>query len=175
MSGFTYDTQKAYEMFFPQFFKSFPSTSVAAYAKNLVWDTHMLEQFARSYFSELRLNEPYIMPKVSSSNVPLAGMGAFKNRKIELTWIGHSQRNGEECALIRYEAFFNRFDMQLGVSSIDGLSHYWGLIWVSLTDKQLEHATLDEHVSVRSHRKNGGPSRHRVLRLATLTKATKGK
>ena len=105
---------------------------------------------------------------------PLKYEETLKNRRIELTWIGHSERNGEECALIRYEAFFNRFDMQLGESSIDGLSHYWGLIWVSLTDKQVEHATLNEHVSLRVHGESAPTSHHRVLRVATLRKvATK--
>jgi hypothetical protein len=28
-----------------------------------------------------------------------------------------------------------------------GPSHYWGNIWVSLSDKQIEHATLREIVS----------------------------
>ncbi len=79
MSGFGYDGRHSYKMFLPDFFTGFPGTTAATYAKNLVWDTHMLEQFARSYFAQLRLNEPYVAPKVSDSSVPLAGMGAFKN------------------------------------------------------------------------------------------------
>ena len=94
MSGFGYDSRQGYQMFFPKFFESIPGTTAATYAKNLVWDTHMLEQFARSYFSVLRLNEPYVMTKGSGSSVPLAGMGTFKNRRIELTWVGNSERNG---------------------------------------------------------------------------------
>ena len=32
---------------------------------------------------------------------------------------------------------------------LNGVSHYWEIIWVSLEDKQLEYATLEEEVSGR--------------------------
>ena len=48
-------------------------------------------------------NKPF-KPPASNSNVPLAGMGTFQNRDIELTWVGISERNGEPCALIDYRA-----------------------------------------------------------------------
>jgi len=169
LSPFGYDARQSYAMFTPAFFEGFPTTLAATYSKNLVWDTHMLEQFGRSYFGELRLNEPYAVSGPSSPSVPLAGMGAFKNRRIELTWIGRSERHGEPCALIRYEAFFNTFDMRVAGTGIDGLSHYWGLIWVSLEDKQLEHGTLNEHVSLRVHRTGAAPTHAHVLRTGTLT------
>ena len=60
---------------------------------------------------------------------------------------------------------------RLGFMKIEGLSHYWGLIWVSLEDKQLEHATLDEHVSIRQLLDGGEVRRSSVLRRGTLTKA----
>ena len=53
---------------------------------------------------------------------------------------------------------------------LEGLSHYWGLIWVSLEDKQLEHATPDETVSIRQLLKGGGVRRSSVLRRGVLTK-----
>ena len=48
---------------------------------------------------------------------------------------------------------------------------HWGL----LTDKQLEHATLNEHVSLRMNGEDSATSRYRVLRVATLTKVAKEK
>ena len=65
---------------------------------------------------------------------------------IELTWTGISKRAGRLCALVRYEAFGNKFDASAGAVNARGRSHYWGEIWVSLRDKQIEYATLLEDV-----------------------------
>ncbi len=170
MEGFSYEPKAGFAMFLPAFFKGFPLDAQSALAKNLVWDTHMLEQFGWSYFSELELGVPFSPSGVASSKVPLAGMGAFKNRKIEITWVGETRRNGERCALLQYEAFFNRFDMNLGATQLEGLSHYWGLICVSLEDKQIEHATLNEHVSLRQERDGARIGRNFVLRRGELRK-----
>ncbi len=170
MEGFSYQPKSGFAMFMPAFFKGFPSDAQSAFAKNLVWDTHMLEQFGWSYFSELELGVPFSPSGVASSIVPLAGMGAFKNRKIEITWMGETRRDGERCALLQYEAYFNRFDMDLGTTKLDGLSHYWGLIHVSLEDKEIEHATLNEHVSIRQERDGARVGRNFVLRRGELKK-----
>jgi len=170
VDGFSYAPETGFEMFMPTFFEGFPNDPAATYAKNLVWDTHMLEQFARGYWERFELGVPLAPKQLAGSRVPLAGMGAFKNRSIELTWLGVTRRNGEACALIGYEAFFNRFDMDLGFMKMEGLSHYWGTIWVSLEDKQLEHATLDEYVSVRQFLEGGAVRRTSVLRRGVLTR-----
>jgi hypothetical protein len=170
MNGFVYRLDAGFAMFLPNFFKGFPNELSASYAKNLVWDTHMLEQFGRGFWDHLELGVPVAPNSLEGARVPLAGMGAFKNRKIELTWVGTSEQHGEPCALIRYEAFFNRFEMHMGAATLEGLSHYWGLIWVSLVDKQIEHATLDEHVSIRQLFEGGEVRKNSVLRRGTLTK-----
>jgi hypothetical protein len=42
----------------------------------------------------------------------------------------------------------NKFTTSMGNMSFKGRSHYWGDIWVSLKDKQIEYATLFEDVLV---------------------------
>jgi hypothetical protein len=76
----------------------------------------------------------------------LAGGGEFENKNVELTWIGVSRRNGQQCALVDYNAFFNKLNVKTGALDLTGRSHYWGQIWVSLTTKQIEYATLYEDV-----------------------------
>ena len=88
-------------------------------------------------------------------DVPLAGAGSFQNRQIELTWLGLSRRNGELCALIQYRAFLNKLKINLGDTHLKGKSSYWGEIWVSLEDKQIEHATLYEDVLLETPRPPG--------------------
>jgi hypothetical protein len=50
------------------------------------------------------------------------------------------------CALIQYRAFFNKLNVSAMNINFQGRSHYWGEIWVSLEDKQVEYATLFEDV-----------------------------
>jgi hypothetical protein len=142
MEGFRYpvgspDTLK------PDFFKSFPATAVQE--RNLIWDTSMLESFGQNYFEQLRLNVPLQVGRDEDINMP--GVGTFHSRNVVLEWVGHSQRNGKDCALIDYRAFFNPLQIAMGGISIQGRSDFWGEIWVSLDTKQIEYATIYEHVA----------------------------
>jgi len=143
MEGFEYVLGSAKDTLKPEFFRGFPAADMKP--KNLVWDTHMIEDFAWRYFDKLELNRPYAL-QTAPEDVPLAGAGTFQNRRVELTWTGISKRADRICALIRYEAFGNKFEASAGNVIARGRSHYWGEIWVSLRDKQIEYATLLEDV-----------------------------
>lgn len=141
MEGFRYQNDLGSTMR-PDFFKEFPPTAVME--RNLVWDTGMFELFGHNYFEHLKLNEPY--HAISNESVDLPGVGTFHNRDIVLQWVGRSRRNGQDCAVIQYQAFFNPLEIANGGVTLNGRSHYWGEIWVSLTTKQIEYATLFEVV-----------------------------
>jgi hypothetical protein len=141
MEGFRYHNDMGSTMQ-PDFFKAFPPTAV--FERNLVWDTGMMEMFGQNYFDRLKLNEPY--HSASNNDVNMPDVGTFHNRDIVLTWIGRSIRNGQDCAVIRYEAFFNPLELANGGMSLKGRSDYWGEIWVSLATKQIEYGTLNEIV-----------------------------
>ncbi len=141
MEGFRYrnkldDTMK------PDFFRGFPPTAV--FERNLVWDTGMIEYFGQDSFAQLRLNEPYHL--ISNESTAMPDVGTFHNRDVVLQWVGRSQRNGHDCALIRYQAFFNPLDIDNGGMKLKGRSDYWGEIWVSLATKQIEYGTIYEVV-----------------------------
>lgn len=141
MEGFRYrndlgDTLK------PGFFKAFPPTAV--FERNLVWDTGMIEHFGQDYFEHLKLNEPY--HSIPNEDVKMPEVGTFQNRDVVLEWIGRSQRNGQDCALIRYQAFLNPLEIDNGGMTLKARSNYWGEIWVSLSTKQIEYGTLNETV-----------------------------
>ncbi len=84
----------------PDFFKGFPPTAV--FERNLVWDTGMMEMFGQNYFGQLKLNEPFSLGTNEDVNMP--GVGTFRNHNVVLEWVGRSERNGQDCALIRYQA-----------------------------------------------------------------------
>lgn len=173
MEGFTYSLPNREDMLKKEFFPGFPPNEMKT--KNLVWDMHMIEQFSWDHFNRLELNRPYAIQS-KPEDVPLAGEGTFQNRRIELTWVGLSKRNNEVCALIQYQAFMNKFTTAIGTMSFQGRSHYWGDIWVSLKDKQIEHATLFEDVLVEFNLPNQ-PTKQLigVVRKASFEKAGEGR
>ncbi len=126
----------------PEFFKGFPPTAV--FERNLVWDTGMIEFFGQTNFEHLQLNQPY--HAASNQDVNMPGVGTFHNRDVVLEWVGRSQRNGQDCALIRYQAFFNPVEIANASVTLKGRSDYWGEIWVSLATKQIEYGTIYEVV-----------------------------
>ncbi len=141
LEGFRYQNDLASTLK-PDFFKAFPPTAVME--RNLIWDTGMIEVFGQNFFDHLKLNEPYHV--VSNQDVNMPDVGTFHNRDVVLEWIGRSQRNGQDCALIRYEAFFNPLDIATGGMTLKGRSDYWGQIWVSLATRQIEYGTINESV-----------------------------
>jgi hypothetical protein len=141
MEGFRYHNDLPSTMK-PEFFKGFPPTAV--FERNLVWDTGMIEVFGQDFFEHLKLNEPYHV--ISNQDVNMPDVGTFHNRDVVLQWIGRSQRNGRDCALINYQAFFNPLEIVNGGMTLKGRSDYWGQIWVSLATKQIEYGTLYESV-----------------------------
>ncbi|PTT75350.1 hypothetical protein DBR42_29110 [Pelomonas sp. HMWF004] len=142
MEGFRYRNDLGLSMQ-PAFFKAFPATAV--FERNLVWDTGMIELFGQRYFDKLQLNQP--LHAMTDQNVEMPGLGSFRNRDVVLEWVGRSQRNGQDCALIDYRAFGNPLQVAVGGMSLKARSDYWGQIWVSLKTRQIEYATLYENVA----------------------------
>ncbi len=140
MEGFTYSLADARDMLKPEFFRGFPP--LAMQERTLIWDTQMFEEFAAA-LPKLTLNAPY---RFDSGEVPLAGEGTFVNHDIRLTLFGRSPRNGRDCVLIDYQAFFNKVNVTSPAVTLTGRSHYWGQIWVAVATSEIEYATLYEDV-----------------------------
>lgn len=144
MEGFRYRSGSAGlgQTFAPDFFKGFPPDAI--FERNLVWDMGMIELFGQDHFEHVELNVPYRV--ISGQDVNMPGVGTFWNRDVYLTWIGRSHRNGKDCAVIQYHAYFNPVDIANAGMTLKARSHYWGDIWVSLDTRQIEYATLQEDV-----------------------------
>jgi hypothetical protein len=104
----------------------------------------MIEAFGQDHFEHLHLNEPYHAG--ASQDVSMPAVGTFHLRDVVLEWVGRSLRNGQECAVIKYQAFFNPLEIANGGMTLKGRSDFWGEIWVSLSTKQIEYGTLYEVV-----------------------------
>jgi hypothetical protein len=67
-------------------------------------------------------------------------------KDIRITWIGITDINGKICAIMKYSVMNNPLKIEYGDMLMKGRSHYWGEVSVSLSDKQIEYATLTEDV-----------------------------
>ena len=141
MEDFSYSVST--DMMNPENFTSFTENS--AFAKNLIWDMMAIDGFGWSAWDKLKLNEPY-SAKDFNGKVDLAGQGFFENKDIYLMWTGISEKNNEKCAVLDFRTMNNPIEYSGEGMSMKGRSHYWGTIWISLEDKQIEHAVLYEDV-----------------------------
>jgi hypothetical protein len=144
MEGFTYVPSE--KMMGTEPFSKFP-VATGAFGKNLIWDVMGFEAFAWLYFDSLELNTPFVANKINGK-INIEGLGSFENKKIMLTWTGISIMNDETCAVIEYLALDNPLDFKADFMDMKGRSHYWGTVWVSLSDKEIERAVLYEDVNM---------------------------
>ncbi len=170
MEGFAYPLRTdARLMLTDAFYKGIPAT--AMHERNLVLDTRMFEMFGEDSLDRLKPDAPYQFDK--DHQIDLAGAGTFKNRDLQLRLTGTAVRNGKECAIVDYVALFNPLELTLPGFRMVGRSHYWGQVWVSRADKQLEYATLYEDVlgEVRQH--DGQPQPTNIFRSGTLERVAR--
>jgi hypothetical protein len=142
MEGFRYRNDMGATLA-PDFFKSFPPTAVME--RNLVWDTGMFEWFGQGFFDRLQLNQP--LQILNNQDVNMPAIGTFHNQNGILEYVGLSQRNGQQCAVIDYRAFLNPVQIAMSGMTMQARSDYWGEIWVSLATKQIQYATINEEVN----------------------------
>jgi len=126
-----------------QFFSSMPTVDFRL--KNLIWDMIAFEVFVYPYWDSLSLNIPF-EAKLINGEVQMANDGVFENKEIKLTWIGVAKINNELCAIIKYSQMNGKLELNTENLKMKGRSHYWGEVYVSLKNKQIEYALLTEDV-----------------------------
>lgn len=112
---------------------------------NIIWDALCFDVLAYNCWDSLKLNQEF-RAKNMNSELEIANIGTFENRDIRITWIGITEMNNEICAILKYLAMNNPLEMKLENMTMSGRSHYWGEIYVSLSNKQIEYANLTEDV-----------------------------
>ncbi len=144
MEGMTYGPSDDYLNL--EDFKKFPPTT-GMFAKNLVWDVLTFEAFGWAYYDSLLLNVPFSARSINGK-LDLNGLGNFENKDIRLTWTGISTMNNKVCAVIEFIAMDNPLEIKTDFMQMKGRSNYWGTLWLSLTDKQIEYGILYEDVNM---------------------------
>jgi hypothetical protein len=120
-------------------FKNFPLKTESVFAKNLVWDMMMIEEFAWKYTDSLKLNKYYIIHSKEAS-FEMGGVGKYSHDNIQIRWTGISEMNNELCAIIEYRAVDNLLEINMDQIKSKGTEQYWGTTWVSLETGLIEFA-----------------------------------
>ena len=120
-------------------FKNFPPKTESVFAKNLVWDMLMIEEFAWKYTDSLKLNKYFIIhPKQAAFE--MGGVGVYSHNDIQIRWTGISEMDNELCAVIEYRAIDNLLEINMDQIKGKGTEQYWGTTWVSLKTGLIEFA-----------------------------------
>lgn len=141
MQNFTYQPKE--EILSAKFFKEkLPQAN--PYTMNLIWDALCFESLAHWDWDSLQLNKMHQLHN-EKTKLNLA-IGSFENKDIQITWIGITKINGKTCAILKYSTMNNPLNVTFNEVMMRGRSHYWGEIYVSLSDKQIEYACLTEDI-----------------------------
>jgi hypothetical protein len=122
-------------------FKGFPAGTETVFAKNLVWDMMMIENFAWDFSDSLKLNRTYNIPNINGE-FAMADIGNYSHQSIQICWTGISVVNNKLCAVIEYRALDNKIELSMDQIKTKGTEQYWGTTWVALEDKQVEYAEI---------------------------------
>jgi hypothetical protein len=129
------------EMLKEEAFKNFPASPENVFARNLIWDMMMIEDFAWNYSDSLKLNCKLVLKDIHGE-FDMADIGTYNQASIELCWTGISEFNNELCAVIEYRALDNIIKISMDQINTKGTEQYWGTTWVSLKTGQIEYAEV---------------------------------
>jgi hypothetical protein len=119
-------------------FKNFPANTESVFAKNLVWDMGVIEEFAWKYNDSLKLNRYFIIKP--EKGFDMGGIGNYSHDNIQIRWTGISEMNNELCAVIDYRAIDNLLEINMDQIKGKGTEQYWGTTWISLRTGTIEYA-----------------------------------
>ncbi|MCC8197173.1 MAG: hypothetical protein LIP06_00965 [Tannerellaceae bacterium] len=136
---------------------------------NLMWDVMGFDVFAYEYWDSLKLNAEF---KAIDVNIEMEiAYGTFENRDTRITWLGITEINEEVCAILKYSVMNNPLYLEYENFIMKGRSHYWGEVYVSLSDKQMEYANLTEDVLMEVKEKGSSESDIKyTVRYITMSK-----
>lgn len=115
-------------------------------AKWLVSDAIQMQGLAWYVFDSLRFNKEFYPKLLENHEVKFEDWVIFSNQYQKLVWSGITEHNDEICAIVKFESSYNPVQIDNEQMQIKGRSLYYGEMWISLTDKQVEYAIMFEDV-----------------------------
>lgn len=143
-NGFTYKVNET-NFLNEEFYKTIPLEQ-RDLAKWLVSDAIQMQGLAWYVFDSLEYSKPFIPKLLNSYDVKFEDWVTFTSRYQKLIWSGITKYNNEVCAIVKFESLYNPLKIDNNQMSVNGRSLYYGEIWISLSDKQVEYAIMVEDV-----------------------------
>lgn len=112
----------------------------------LVSDAAQMQGWACYVFDSLRYNEEFIPQPLEHYDIKFENWVTFSSRYQKLIWSGICKHNNEICANVKFESLYNPLEINNDQMAVKGRSLYYGEMWISLTDKQVEYACMVEDV-----------------------------
>lgn len=113
-------------------------------AKWLVSDAVQMQGLAWYIFDSLEFKKEFIPKLLENCDVKFEDWVTFTSRYQKLVWSGITEHNGEICAIVNFESYYNPIQIDNEQMSVKGRSLYYGEMWISLEDKQVEYASMVE-------------------------------
>lgn len=114
-----------------------------------ILDAIQMHGISEMFFDSLSFNKPFYPTILDTFSLKVENGITFKSQNAKFIWSGITKQNGEICAIIKYESFFNPVSMDKPGYAFQGRSLYWGEIWISLVDKQFEYAEMLEDIIIK--------------------------
>lgn len=143
-NGFTYKVSET-NFLKVEFYKTIPLEQ-RDLAKWLVSDAIQMQGLAWYVFDSLEFNKPFIPKFLSNYDIKFQDWVTFMSRYQKLIWSGITRHNNEVCAIVKFESLYNPLKVENDQMTLKGRSLYYGEIWISLSDKQVEYAAMVEDV-----------------------------
>ena len=127
------------------FYKSIPPEQ-RDLAKWLVSDAIQMQGLAWYVFDSLEFNKEFMPKLLENHDVKFEDWVTFSSRYQKLLWSGITKYNNEICAIVKFESLYNPVEIDNEDMTVKGRSLYYGEMWISLEDKQVEYASMVEDV-----------------------------
>ncbi|MDR2039077.1 MAG: hypothetical protein LBQ60_14230 [Bacteroidales bacterium] len=141
LNHFTYKSMSAPFMN-EDFYKNIPQDQVD-WAMMLLTDAFMMHEYKLLILDSLEFNRPYLPRDMSGNDIVMSGLDFnFASEYLQFLWDSFTIYNDKLCAVVRFESFFNL----MGNRQSKGRSMYYGEMFISLDNKQIEYARMVEDV-----------------------------
>lgn len=115
-------------------------------AKWLVSDAAQMHGLAWYVFDSLEYQREFTPKLLENYDIRFEDWVSFTSLYQKLVWSGITRHNNEICAVVKFESLYNPVKIDNQQMSVTGRSLYYGEMWISLEDKQVEHASMVEDV-----------------------------
>lgn len=126
-----------------EFYKNIP-VEQRDLAKWLVSDAVQMQGLALYIFDSLEFNKEFVPKFLENHDVNFENWVTFTSRYQKLIWSAISKHNNEICAIVKFESYYNPIKIENEQMSVKGRALYYGEMWISLEDKQVEYASMVE-------------------------------